>query len=88
MSAGPSAPRGTAGAAALAALALALSACDVRLGARDMGQPVAPTAASPTGSVGGGASGGGVPVPTRPGGAGGVGSGNQPGVGGTSSGRR
>lgn len=75
-------------AACFVALGLALSACGVRLGAPDMGKPVAPTAASPTGSVGGGASGGGVPVPTRPGGAGGVGSGNQPGVGGTSSGRR
>lgn len=67
---------------AAALLPLALAACDLRLGARDMGKPVAPTAASPTGSLGGTASGGGVPVPTRPGGSGGVGSGNQPGVGG------
>lgn len=67
---------------AVALLPLALAACDLRLGAPDMGKPVAPTAANPTGSLGGAASGGGVPIPTRPGGSGGVGSGNQPGVGG------
>ena len=69
--------------ASLAALLLALAACNVRLGAADLGKPVAPSAANPTGSLGGSASGGGVPIPTRPGGSGGVGSGNQPGVGGT-----
>jgi hypothetical protein len=69
-------------AAALLLPMLALAACDLRLGAADMGKPVPPTAANPTGSLGGTASGGGVPVPTRPGGSGGVGSGNQPGVGG------
>ncbi len=50
------------------------------------GDPTAPTAARPQGAAPGMATGGGVPVPTRPGGAGGVGSGNAPGLGGTGSG--
>ena len=62
------------------ALVLALAGCNVRMGARDLGKPVAPSAANPTGSVGGSASGGGVPVPVRPGGSGGVGGGGPPGV--------
>jgi hypothetical protein len=70
-----------------------VSACLVLLAACDMsgqrrsttgGEPVAPTASSPTGSVNSGATGGGVPTPVQPGGAGGVGSGNQPGRAGTS----
>ncbi len=47
------------------------------------GEPMAPSAAAPTGSVSSGATGGGVPTPLQPGGAGGVGSGNQPGRAGT-----
>ncbi len=62
-------------------LALVLAGCDTRLGARDLGKPVAPSAGNPTGSVGGSASGGSVPVPVRPGGSGGGGGGGPPGVG-------
>jgi hypothetical protein len=75
--------------AGAAAVLLALAACDTsgttRGTARSAtpGEPNAPTAASPTGSMGGTASGGGVPVPMLPGGTGGVGSGNQPGRSGT-----
>ena len=68
-----------------AAIILSLAACDMSGPRRTStpGEPLAPSAASPTGSYGGGASGGGVPTPTMPGGAGGVGSGNQPGRAGT-----
>ncbi|MCK8786133.1 hypothetical protein M0638_17295 [Roseomonas sp. NAR14] len=72
--------------AGAALLLLGLAACQPTPGpgpARTIGDPVAPSANRPTGSIGGSASGGGVPVPTRPGGSGGVGSGNQPGQGGT-----
>lgn len=64
------------------AVALALGACG-NTGGRPAGEPMAPTAASPTGSVNSMATGGGVPTPLQPGGAGGVGSGNQPGRAGT-----
>ncbi len=67
----------------MAALALALGACSSSGGGRPPGEPMAPTAASPTGSVSSTATGGGVPTPLQPGGAGGVGSGNQPGRAGT-----
>lgn len=66
-----------------AAILLALAAC-ARQGAPGpgiLGAPKAPTAASPTGSAPGVATGGGVPLPFRPGGSGGVGGGNQPGIG-------
>lgn len=68
-----------------AAAVLALAACNVSGTGRAglPGEPLVPSAASPTGSAGGTASGGGVPLPTAPGGAGGVGSGNQPGRAGT-----
>ena len=69
---------------------LSLAAC-ARQGAPGtgvLGAPTAPSAGSPTGSAPGVATGGGVPLPFRPGGSGGVGSGNQPGVGGTAAGRR
>ncbi len=68
----------------------ALAACDQprsRMGSPGTGTPGAmgvPSAASPTGSSSSPASGGGVPTPTARGGAGGVGSGAQPGLGGTS----
>lgn len=66
-----------------AALLLSLAACG-RQGAPGtgiLGAPMPPTARSPTGSAPGVATGGGVPLPFRPGGSGGVGSGNQPGIG-------
>jgi hypothetical protein len=66
----------------IAALAAALGACS-NSGGRPAGEPLAPTAASPTGSVNSMSTGGGVPTPVQPGGAGGVGSGNQPGRAGT-----
>lgn len=50
------------------------------------GDPTAPTAARPQGAAPSAATGGGVPVPTRPGGAGGVGGGGQPSQAGTGSG--
>ncbi|MDB5374578.1 MAG: hypothetical protein JWP04_3220 [Belnapia sp.] len=64
---------------------LALAACDVSGPRRSgpPGEPMVPSAASPTGSVNSSATGGGVPTPMQPGGAGGVGSGNQPGRAGT-----
>ena len=73
---------------------LALAACDSpssrgsgsppsSRGAASPGEPIAPSASAPTGSVGYGSTGGGVPTPVQPGGAGGVGSGNQPGRAGT-----
>jgi hypothetical protein len=65
------------------ALLLSLAAC-ARQGAPGtgiLGAPAAPTASSPTGSAPGVATGGGVPLPFRPGGSGGVGGGNQPGIG-------
>ncbi|GAA0596360.1 hypothetical protein GCM10009416_38400 [Craurococcus roseus] len=64
-------------------MVLCLAAC-ARHGAPGsgiLGAPRAPTAASPTGSAPGVATGGGVPLPFRPGGSGGVGGGNQPGIG-------
>ena len=63
-----------------------LAACDMSSPRRSTtgGEPMRPTASSPTGSVNSGATGGGVPIPIQPGGAGGVGSGNQPGRAGTS----
>ena len=68
----------------MAVLALALGACsNSRVGGRPAGEPMAPSAASPTGAVNSTATGGGVPTPLQPGGAGGVGSGNQPGRAGT-----
>ena len=68
----------------MAALALALGACsNSRVGGHPPGEPMTPSAASPTGSVNSTATGGGVPTPLQPGGAGGVGSGNQPGRAGT-----
>lgn len=64
-----------------------LAACDMSGNRRSTtgGEPMMPSASSPTGSVNSGATGGGVPTPVQPGGAGGVGSGNQPGRAGTSS---
>ena len=76
-------------ACAVAAL-LALAACDQprsRMGSPGTGTPGAmgvPSASNPTGSSSAPATGGGVPTPTSRGGAGGVGSGAQPGLGGTS----
>ncbi|MBL6078874.1 hypothetical protein JMJ56_12715 [Belnapia sp. T18] len=68
----------------MVALALALGACsNSGPGGRTPGEPMAPSARSPTGSVNSTATGGGVPTPLQPGGAGGVGSGNQPGRAGT-----
>jgi hypothetical protein len=68
-----------------AVLLLSVAACgtsgDRRAGIP--GEPVAPSAASPTGSAISQATGGGVPLPYQAGGAGGVGSGNQPGRAGT-----
>jgi hypothetical protein len=55
---------------------------------RHLGRSDNSHAANPTGAAPGIATGGGVPLPFRPGGSGGVGSGNQPGVGGTAAGRR
>ena len=79
--------------ACAAAALFALAACDQprssRMGTPGTGTPggaMAPSAANPQGMAPGMATGGGVPTPTRPGGAGGVGSGNQPGLGGTGSG--
>ncbi len=66
-----------------AAMLLSYAAC-ARQGAPGtgiLGAPTAPTASSPTGSAPGVATGGGVPLPFRPGGSGGVGGGNQPGIG-------
>ena len=65
---------------------LMVAGCDMgssRRGATT-GEPMSPSAMSPTGSAGGVSTGGGVPTPVMPGGAGGVGSGNQPGRAGTS----
>lgn len=70
--------------AGIALALLSLAACD--MGSRrspSPGEPLTPSAAAPTGSMGSGATGGGVPTPVQPGGAGGVGSGNQPGRAGT-----
>jgi hypothetical protein len=70
----------------IAVLAAALGACSnsgSRYAPRGPGEPMAPSAAAPTGSVNSRATGGGVPTPLQPGGAGGVGSGNQPGRAGT-----
>lgn len=66
-----------------AAMVLCLAAC-ARQGAPGtgiLGAPRPPTAASPTGSAPGVATGGGVPLPVRPGGCGGGGGGKQPGIG-------
>jgi hypothetical protein len=78
---------------ALAAAALlAFAACDQprsRMSTPGTGTPGAygaPSAAAPTGSSASPATGGGVPVPPARGGAGGVGSGAQPGLGGTGGG--
>ena len=74
--------------AAAATLLLAACARQGAPGTGVLGPPTAPTASRPTGSAPGLATGGGVPLPFRPGGSGGVGAGNQPGIGGTSAGRR
>ena len=68
-----------------AAALLALAACDMAGPGhgRPPGEPLIPSARSPTGSAGSAATGGGVPTPVAPGGAGGVGSGNEPGRAGT-----
>lgn len=70
-------------ACAAAAVLLLFAACAGRgpPGRGILGAPNPPTAASPTGSAPGVATGGGVPLPFRPGGSGGVGGGNQPGIG-------
>jgi len=81
-------------ACAVAAL-LAFAACDQPRSSSRMSTPGtgtpgaygAPSAASPTGSSGASTTtGGGVPTPTQRGGAGGVGSGAMPGIGGTGGG--
>lgn len=66
-----------------AAILLSLAACARQgaPGAGVLGAPMPPSATSPTGSAPGAATGGGVPLPFRPGGSGGVGGGNQPGIG-------
>ncbi len=77
-------------ACAIAAL-FAFAACDQPRSSSRMSTPGtgtpgafgAPSAAAPTGSSASPATGGGVPVPPARGGAGGVGSGAQPGLGGT-----
>lgn len=48
------------------------------------GDPTTPTASRPQGASPSSSTGGGTPIPTRPGGVGGVGSGNQPAFGGSS----
>ena len=77
---------------AVAAL-LAFAACEQRSqmrssppGGTTMGDPGRPTASQPTGSSPSPATGGGVPVPPARGGAGPVGGGLQPGLGGTGGG--
>ncbi|MCO6417166.1 hypothetical protein JYK14_13480 [Siccirubricoccus sp. KC 17139] len=69
------------------ALLLTLAACNQggSPGARTAGDPMRPSAGSPTGQLNSPSTGAGTPTPMQPGGSGGVGSGNQPGQGGTSS---
>lgn len=74
--------------AVAALLSLAACARQGSPGTGILGAPLPPTATSPTGSVPAAATGGGVPLPFRPGGSGGVGGGGQPAIGGTGAGRR
>ncbi len=65
----------------VAVLAAALGACSnsgSRYAPRGPGEPMAPSAAAPTGSVNSRATGGGVATPPQPRGAGGGGGGNHP----------